>query len=49
MLANIYGSYTFSKDGVGGFLNGLTFGANMHGESVSDQRIPCSPRPPECW
>jgi hypothetical protein len=33
VLANIYGSYTFSKDGPASFLNGMTFGANLHGES----------------
>jgi hypothetical protein len=31
--ANIYGSYTLSKEGFGGFLHGLTLGANLHGES----------------
>jgi hypothetical protein len=33
VIANIYGSYTFDKEGFGSRLNGLTVGANLHGES----------------
>ena len=34
VLVNIYGSYTFSKEGFGpSGLHGLTLGANLHGES----------------
>ncbi|MGB7922488.1 MAG: TonB-dependent receptor [Pyrinomonadaceae bacterium] len=33
VLANVYGSYTFSKEGFGSSFNGLTLGANLHGES----------------
>jgi hypothetical protein len=33
VVANVYGSYTFGKEGVGSFVNGLTLGANLRGES----------------
>ena len=34
VVANIYGSYTLNKEGFGGgFLNGMTLGANLRGES----------------
>jgi len=33
VVANIFGSYTFGKEGVGNFVHGLTLGANLRGES----------------
>ena len=33
VTANIYGSYTFGKEGFGSRFNGMTLGANLHGES----------------
>ena len=33
VVANIYGSYTFGKEGFGSALQGLTLGANLNGQS----------------
>jgi hypothetical protein len=33
VVANVYGSYTLNREGFGGFLHGMTLGANLRGES----------------